>query len=119
MMLALWIVGPSGVLLAQAGKYEGRKVVEIRYSPAIQPLSDATLERILPVKTGDTLRLAGITDAIRSLYETGRYSDIAVDASLRGEDVVLEFQTKGAWFVGRVGVDSVPEPPNQGQLVNS
>ena len=44
--------------------------------------------------------------------------DIAVDATQSGDGVILKFITKPAYFVGRVTVDGVKEPPNQGQLVS-
>ena len=55
--------------------------------------------------------------AIQRLYSTGRFSDLAVDAMAPGPGTVtLRFVTRRAYFVGRVVVDGVKEPPNGGQL---
>lgn len=95
----------------------GRRIAAIRYSPGAQPYSLATLERINPIQVGESFDPARISLAIEKLYETGRYYVIDVDASLSGEGVVLDFQTETGWFVGRVNVNSISDPPNESQLI--
>jgi outer membrane protein insertion porin family len=121
-VFAVWtvlVVCLQGLLFARPEDYEGKPVAEILFDPALQPFPDAELYDMLPVKTGEPLRIANVRDAIERLYATGRYKDVAADAELRDGEVILEFQTRGTWFIGRVAVEGVPEPPNKGQLVNA
>jgi len=99
--------------------YEGKRIVRILFDPALQPLSDDELAEMLPIKVGEPLSLRALRDAIVRLYDTGRYRDIAADAELSGDGVLVRFLTRNTWFVGRVSVEGVPAPPNEGQLVNA
>lgn len=118
-LLALLAAGRTGTLLGAPEDYQGRPIARILFDPALQPLPDAELAEILPVKTGEALRLEAVRDSIVRLYETGRYQDIFADAQLVDGEVVLRFQTRHTWFIGRVSVEGVSEPPNEGQLVNA
>jgi len=109
----------AGALPGAAEDYEGKTIVQILFDPALQPLPDDELAEMLPLKVGEPLRLSALRDAIVRLYNTGRYRDIAADAELSGEGVILRFLTRNTWFVGRVSVEGVPPPPNEGQLVNA
>jgi outer membrane protein insertion porin family len=115
--LVMWAL--CGVAAAQMARFEGRPIAAVVFEPEAQPLPETELRRILPLKPGDTVTVEGVRAAIAGLHATGRYSDIAVDAGLRDGGVVLRFLTRGSWFVGRVRVDGVREPPNQGQLVGA
>jgi len=99
--------------------YEGKKIVKILFDPALQPLPDDELAEMLPIKAGEPLRLSALREALVRLYDTGRYRDIAADAELSGGGVIIRFLTRNTWFVGRVSVEGVPPPPNEGQLVNA
>ncbi|MBM3782986.1 MAG: hypothetical protein FJW30_01435 [Acidobacteria bacterium] len=99
--------------------FTGRRIAGIRYSPDAQPYPLATLERINPLKPGELFDPARITLALEKLYETGRYYVIDVDAVLSGDGVILEFQTETSWFVGRVNVNAVADPPNESQLIGA
>ncbi|HEY1216042.1 MAG TPA: hypothetical protein VGE93_20635, partial [Bryobacteraceae bacterium] len=109
--------GTEPVPLIQAAlKYEGQPVASIQFEPADQPLSTTELLARLPFTTGTPFREHELRIAIQNLYRTGRFSDIAVDAAQAGHGVALRFLTKRAYFVGRVVVGGVKEPPNSGQL---
>ena len=99
--------------------FTGRKIASIRYAPDSQPYPLPTLDRLNPVKPGDIFDTARIGEAIEKLYETGRFYAIDVDASLSGNEVILQFQTEPSWFVGSVSVNKTPDPPNEGQLIAS
>jgi outer membrane protein assembly complex protein YaeT len=99
--------------------YEGKPVQEIRFNPPLQPLPDEELRQIVALQPGQPLRLDAVRESIVRLYATGRYRDIAADVEPDGGGVKLEFQTRTTWFVGRVSVEGVPEPPNRGQLINA
>ena len=119
MMLVLWIAYWPAKLWAQGEIYQGKRIAEIRYEPDEQPLSKTYLRLIQPIAPGDPFELIKTSEAIEKLFASGRYSDISVDAQLRGEEVVLTFKTEPSWFVGSVEVGGVREPPNAGQLTSS
>ncbi len=118
-MLALWMVSPRAELRAQGESYQGKRIAEIRYEPEEQPLSKAYLRFIQPLAQGDAFELIKVSEAIEKLFASGRYSDIAVDAQLRGDEIVLTFKTEPSWFVGGITLSGVPDPPNAGQLESS
>ena len=99
-----------------ADAYEGKPIAEIRFDPEKQPLDADQLKALLPIRAGQPLRTVELQDAIQRLYSTGEYADIAADATLGPNGVMLKFLTKPAYFIGNVRVNGVPEPPNQGQL---
>jgi len=102
---------------AAPDEYEGKTIASIQFDPEKQPLATDRLIALLPLRTGEPLRSDSVRDAIQRLYATGEYADIAVDATLGTSGVNLKFLTKPSYFVGHVGVNGVPEPPNEGQLV--
>lgn len=105
---------------AQPEQYEGRLIRTIQFVPREQPMEAGEIFRLLPLKTGQPLRLDDIRTSIEKLYATGHYIDIQVDAALYNEEVVIRFLTQPSWFIGLVSVRSnTGDPPNTGQLVNA
>jgi len=98
----------------------GKRISDILFEPARQPLTRDQLGLSLQLRPGDTLEETALSQAIQRLWATGRFSDIAVAAE---EDenggVALTFRTRPAMFVSAVTVDRVPEPPSVAQLANS
>lgn len=109
----------SPALLTEALKYEGRRIVHIDFEPAAQPLSRAELLERLPFHAGDDFHEHDLRVAIQNLYSTGRFADLAVDATDAPDGVALRFVTRSAYFVGRVVVLGVKSPPNSGQLASA
>jgi outer membrane protein assembly complex protein YaeT len=106
--------------LAPASEYAGKRIAEIRFDPAQQPVVRADRERLLPFHAGEPLRLGDVQTAIRKLYATGEYANIEVEAQSGPDGVVLIFHTTEQWFVGPVDVRGNPgTPPNTGQLANA
>jgi outer membrane protein assembly complex protein YaeT len=97
--------------------YEGKPVAGVQFDPAMQPLTFDQLMAMLPLKIGQPLRASDLRDSIQRLFQTGEYSDIAVDATPAAGGVNLKFITKPAYFVGYFDVSGVPDPPNEGQLL--
>jgi outer membrane protein insertion porin family len=109
-----------GADVAGAQALEGKPIVSIRFEPPEQPLPRDYLERILPLKPKEPLHIAEVRDAIKKLFATGRYADIAVDGEPVGGGVGLIVRTTDQWFVGRVGATGkIKDPPNLGQLANA
>ncbi len=97
-------------------EYEGQSIMEIQFQPPDQPLTTDELNRRLPFKPGSTFRERDLQRAIQNLFSTGRFSDLAVDASEVRGGVALRFITKRAYFVGRIVVRGVSAPPNSGEM---
>ena len=99
--------------------FYGQRIASILFEPANQPLTRDQLGLTLQIRPGDTLVESELSRAIERLWETGRYSDIVVDAEGAPDGVDLTFHTKPAYFISGVRVLGVPEPPNPAQLTNS
>jgi outer membrane protein insertion porin family len=118
--ITLFLVTYPGVLSAQAQKYEGRKIINIRFDPAVQPLEPEEIFQILPLKKDEPLRMSVVRAAIERLFATGRYADIQVDAEPYNDGVIVTFRTTNSWFIGGVTVGGrINSPPNRGQLINA
>jgi len=112
--------GPWCALRADVEIYEGKRITDIQFSPPNQPVDSLEIEELLPVKKGSPLSLADVRTSLERLYATGQYQEIAADAELAGDGVILRFITRNAWFVGRVSVSAtVSDPPNTGQLTSA
>ncbi len=110
----------SHALTASPQDYEGKPVAEIRFSPAYQPVPETELNRLAGIAAGQPLSLAAVRQAIQRMYATGRYDEIRVDAALNGSgEVVLTFETLQNWFMSRISVEGVAEPPNREQLLSA
>lgn len=100
-------------------QYDGKAITGIRFEPRIQPYSGQYLVTLLPLKEGAVFHARDLAGAIQALFATGRYTDISVDAAAFENGVRLTFLTKPAYFIGRVDVNGVKQPPNSGQLVSA
>ena len=107
----------SILLYGAPSEYEGKPIASVQFDPAMQQLTFDQLMAMLPLKIGQPLRATDLRDSIQRLYQTGEYSDIAVDATLAPAGVNLRFITKPAYFIGYYDVNGVPDPPNDGQLL--
>ena len=119
-LLLLFALAQPAALLAQYQKYEGMNVAEIQFEPAAQPLEAGEIRQILPLKSGQPLRIAEVRAAIERLFATGRYADIQVDARPSPNGIAIVFLTRNSWFVGDISaVGHISAPPNPGQLENA
>ena len=107
--------------LSDSSAYSGKRVVSLRFDPAQQPLTDAQLARYFPLKAGSVLSGVAVRSAIKSLYATGRYTDVEVSAEPAGAGgLALVVHTQEQWFVGPLEVQGrLNTPPNRGQLSNA
>lgn len=100
-------------------EWEGKPLSAIRFEPSNQPLHQNELDQILRIRQGDSADRILLREALERLYATGRYQDIEASMTSEAAGLVLTIRTKLSWFVGRVSVTGVSEPPNQGQLVSA
>src|SRR5215510_1785127 len=89
--MALLLAAHSGTLRAQPQKFEGKKVVNIRFEPPTpgQPLEAEELFQILPLRNGEPLRMSLVRSSIERLFATGRYADIQVEAEPYNDGVIV------------------------------
>ena len=121
LLIVLFLLGVAAAPAqdAAANNYEGRTIGRIEFDPPNQPLPRAELERLLPSHAGAALKRAEIRAGIQKLYQTGRFSDVSIDAQLEGGAVVLRISTQVNYFVSQVIIDGVADPPNRGQLTTA
>lgn len=105
--------------MQEALKYEGRTLVSIEFEPEDQPLPKADIAKRIPLRVGAPFHERDLRTALQNLYSSGRYADLAVDARDEGAGVALRFLTQRAYFIGRIEVTGVKQPPNEGQLLSA
>jgi outer membrane protein assembly complex protein YaeT len=107
------------VSVAEIAKYEGKVIASVQFEPADQPVTRKELLARVSLKVGGRFSEFALRQTIQNLFATGRYSDLAVDAAETGSQVSIRFLTKSAYFVGRIVVNGVKQPPNGGQLIGA
>src|SRR5690349_4828575 len=112
-------LSPSFGQDASASRWEGRPISRIEFEPAEQPQPREELDRLLPLRPGNPLRIEDVRSAIQKLYSTGRYSDIAIEASADGASVALKITTDFSYFISGVNIEGEKEPPNRTQLITA
>jgi outer membrane protein insertion porin family len=115
--LLLLVAAP---LFAQVARYEGKQIARIEYQPSEQPLAAADLARFQTLSPNEPFRASEVASVIDSLFATGRYRDIQVDARPEGNRIVVRFITQPTDFIGHVEVlGKIADPPNRAQLVSA
>src|ERR1700740_2711852 len=71
------------------------------------------------VKTGAPLNREDVAASIRSLYQTGDYSDIRAVETPEGDGVRLDFVVRENLFINRVLVDGLRPPPTEASAVGA
>ena len=106
--------------IARPSEYENKPVVAIRFEPSTQPVSQADLQRLFPLKPGHPLTLTAVRNAIKVLYATGRYANIAIEGEPSAAGWNLVIRTTDQMFVGPVNIrGKLGLPPNRGQLASA
>jgi outer membrane protein assembly complex protein YaeT len=113
------LAGQFSVRAGDPAACYGKRVERVLFEPAAQPLTRDQLGLIFSIRPGDTLEELALSQAIERLWATGRYADIVVEAEPVDAAVQLTVRTVSTFFVGRVTVEGVPDPPNATQLINT
>jgi hypothetical protein len=111
------LVGWAGAPVIRAQDYEGMRIAAIEFEPLRQPLPDTEIAGLIGLRVGEPLwrRLAvGHRTALRDLALHRHRGGRPPGRRRRGQ-----FITEMSWFVGRVSVENVPEPPNSAHLENA
>jgi outer membrane protein assembly complex protein YaeT len=82
--------------------YIGKTVVEVRLQLKGAALQNAELVEIIETRTGVPLGMADVRESMAHLFGLGLYQDVQVDASLRGDGVVLTYNLLPAQRVRRI-----------------
>ena len=98
--------------------YLGLRIEQVEF-PGVEPDDTARLLAATPLKTGETLTREILHDAIQSLFATGRFADIQVEAEHAPPGVTLRFLTVPNYFVGQVAADGVSSNPTPNQLISA
>ncbi|HME09127.1 MAG TPA: POTRA domain-containing protein [Bryobacteraceae bacterium] len=112
-----WVFVLVAGLSAQENQYDAKPIRAIEYEPAAQPLTAGQLESFQPLKLGQPLTKDAVTAAIDKLFSSGRYADIQVDVSQRGDGVAVRFITTSQQFIGHITVEGkISNPPSAGLI---
>lgn len=118
-LTALFLLFCAGASKGAPEDYRNLPIAAIEFAPQEQSIALPELISLLPFKVGDPLDPALLRAGIEKLYATGRYREISVEAARHATGVALKFVTTGTFFIGRITVEGVPEPPNRGQLISA
>jgi outer membrane protein assembly complex protein YaeT len=108
-----------GWFTARGASFDGLTVVSVSYQPPLQPIPSDELGSLVPLTPGQLFDPQKVREAIENLYATGRYREVKVEGTRQDGGVALQLITRNAFFIGRVQIEGVPEPPNRAQLVNA
>ena len=110
------IAGPQGSGL---NALNGLNVSEIRIKSEGVEHPDWLLTQ-LPQKANQPLDKYKVRQSVQVLYDTGRFSEIQVEAERTPEgQVILTFAARENYFVGSIRAEGSPSKPSENQLVNS
>src|ERR1700722_174459 len=104
-VLFIGLLAAGAIALGQdnGADFEGRIIGRIDFNPPEQPLPRPELEALLPFHENSPLHRADIRAALQKLYATGRFANIAMDASLetapQAGEVTVTISTELNFFV--------------------
>ena len=97
----------------------GKKIGKVEF-PGATDVDRQMLLKLSGLREGDVLGRTALQQAWRSLYATGRYTDLQAECEVGSDgSASLTFVSKLIFFVGRVLVTNVPSPPGESQIVNT
>ena len=108
-LLLLLIAQPAEAAVAD---YIGKTVVEVRLQLKGAAVQNRELIEIIETRTGAPLAMVEVRESMAHLFGLGLYQDVQVDASLRGDGVVLTYNLFPAQRVRRIvfeGALGLPE----------
>ena len=84
--------------------YFGKKIRSIEYS--IEPSLNRThYDPYLGLRPGDLLTRSGLKRGIQSLYDSGRFSSVAVDAVTEGDGIILSFKLQHNYYFNNFSLE--------------
>lgn len=110
---------PQDTVSSTLNRLQGTKVaaIEIHSRSVVHP------EWLLPLVTqgvNEPLDKNKVRLSVQALYDTGRFSQIQVEAQQNDKgELVLVFNAQESFFFGSIRVEGAPMPPTDNQLVNA
>src|SRR5262249_15206417 len=109
----------AGICGGQTAQYTARPIRSVEYSNP-GGLRRADLERVQVLNPGKIFRPEDAAEAIDSLFATGRFEDIAIEAEPLGDGIALRFVTEPARFISGYTIAGNPsQPPNRGEITSA
>ena len=111
---------PAAVQLSKGlNSLQGLRVAMIRVNGTGIDDPESLLS-ILPQKTNEPLDRYKVRQSVQTLYNTGRFAEIQVEAQRNpGGEVVLVFDARENYFFGSILAEGSPAHPSDSQLVNA
>ncbi len=103
-LLVVFIVAGCPCRADEQSELLGRAIRAIEYH-ADQPLDRSHFDALIGLKPGDNLTRTGVKRALQALYDTGRFSTIAADASPDAEGVKLRFLLEVNYYFNRFAIN--------------
>ncbi|MEO5739833.1 MAG: POTRA domain-containing protein [Vicinamibacterales bacterium] len=98
----------AGISEASVTDYIGKTVVDVQLQVKGAALQNAELVEIIETRTGAPLVMVEVRESMAHLFGLGLYQDVQVDASLRGDGVVLTYNLFPAQRVRRIVFEGSP-----------
>jgi outer membrane protein assembly complex protein YaeT len=111
MRFSLVFILLASPLDAAVTDYIGKNVVEVRLQMRGAALQNPELLDIIETRTGAPLAMIDVRESMAHLFGLGLYQDVQVDASLRGDGVVMTYnlfpaqRVRRIVFAGSLGLD--------------
>ena len=84
----------------------GKAIKEISYASDL-PIDRSHYDSFIGIKPGDILTRTGVKSAIQSLYDTGRFSGIVVDAFPDGDAARLRFTLEHNYYFNKFSAEKI------------
>ena len=114
---ALCLVSATA-LYSQSASLEGERVVEIR----VVDENGRSVEGYLPkfqLQEGQPFELEAERHSLRSLYRSGDFADIHVEAIPVAGGIRVDFVVRKNFYYNTVRVEGIREPPSEGQALSA
>ena len=111
-VIAAALLLAASPLEAAVTDYIGKTVVDVRLQLRGAAMQNPELAEIIETRTGAPLAMIDVRESMAHLFGLGLYQDVQVDASLRGDGVVLTYNLFPAQRVRRIvfeGALGLPE----------
>jgi outer membrane protein assembly complex protein YaeT len=108
----IWLLLVAVPAHAAVTDYIGKNIVEVRLQVKGAALQNPELAEIIETRTGAPLAMIDVRESMAHLFGLGLYQDVQVDASMRGDGVVLTYNLFPAQRVRRIvfeGALGLPE----------
>lgn len=111
---------PRVAALNAISDYQGLKVQQIEFR-GVAPADEQNLRGLIAQKPGDPLDRAKVRTSIQTLYATGRFASIQVEAErTQQQEITLVFVASPNYYNGAITVDGLSKSgPTANQLVNA